>query len=154
MKEPPRYQPHFIYLREIIASIASWLGYPNDYDKPLALVKSLFSTICQSFPFSRVVQLFAALPLPLQALTVEQWKIEQFLPDPIHTLSDFLDEIVASDPNLFPANATGKELAQSTLFATMKVISNHVSPDDMQQIIRIFPDDAQERIHTFILLNT
>ncbi|MEO0333903.1 MAG: hypothetical protein AAF223_19890, partial [Bacteroidota bacterium] len=85
--------------------------------------------------------------------TVEQWKIEQFLPEPIDTLSDFLDEIVASQPKLFPENQGGKELANNTLFATMKAISNHVSPQEMQQIISVFPDDAQERIRTFLLLS-
>ena len=153
MKESPRYQPHLIYLPEIIAPIASELGHPDYSKKTLALVESLISTICQSFPFSRVVQFFTVLPLPLQALTVEQWKIEELLPAPIDTLSDFLDEIVDSHPKLFPKNKGGKELANNTLFATMKAISNHVSPQEMQQIISIFPDDAQERIQAFLLLS-
>ncbi|WKN43668.1 DUF2267 domain-containing protein [Tunicatimonas pelagia] len=143
---------HLTYLDEILVPIARELGYSENTEQALALIESLFSTICRILPFSQAIQLFTALPLPFQALTLGRWEVDRWLPNPITSLSDLLDEVVASHPQLYPKGETGKVLAQHTLLAIMKVVSVHTSPPELEQIISVLPSDARERIYASIAL--
>ncbi|WKN43396.1 DUF2267 domain-containing protein [Tunicatimonas pelagia] len=150
MNALPRYQPHLIYLSDMIVPIARYLGFSENTEQALTLVESLLSTICRILPFSKAVQFFTPLPLPLQALIAEHWKVDQYLPSPIHSFPDLLHKIVSADQQVYSSDEIGTELVKRTLLATMKAVSNHVSPEEMKQIISVFPDDAQERIDVYI----
>jgi len=150
MNAPPRYQPHLIYLSELIVPIAKELGYSENTEQVLTLVESLLGTICRIVPFSKAVQFFTPLPIPLQALIVERWKVDHYFPPLIHSLPDLLNKIMHADEQAFSTDKTGTELAKKTLLATMQAVSNHVSPEKMKEIIDVFPTDAQERITVYI----
>jgi len=146
-----RRQPHMIYLSEIIVPIARKLGHESDTEQVLKWVEALLYTIGRTLPFSKAVRFFTALPTPLQALMVDQWEVDQFLPPAINSLPDLVDEITSANPALFGNVESREALAKDVFFATMVVIAHHVTPDAMEQVISIFPEDAQERIHAAII---
>lgn len=117
MEESHRYQSHMIYLDEIILPNARKPGYIGDTEWVLNLVLNIMG---KRLPFARVTTFFSALPLPLQALMVEQWEISQYVPTPITSLTDLLDEIVDTSRLLYLADDTQVALAEKALFATLE----------------------------------
>ncbi len=120
MEESHRYQSHMIYLDEIIPPTARKPDYIGDTEWVLNLVNSVLYMMGKRLPFARVTTFFSALPLPLQALMVEQWEISQYVPTPITSLTDLLDEIVDTSHLLYLADDTQVALAEKALFATLE----------------------------------
>lgn len=152
MKVQKRIQPHIIYLDEIIIPISDKLGYSDNTEYILNRVKSLLRAISRRLAFPKAVQFFSNLPLPLQALQVEQWQIDQYLPEPLADMDDLLSEIVRTDEGL-PEDKHGKEIAKSTLLTMIAVASVHISTNEARRMISVFPEDIQERMLVHCLPN-
>jgi len=152
MKDPRRYQPHIIYLDRFILPIAEEIGRPNDTEYVLNLVRLVLKTVSRRLAFVPAVQFFNALPSPLQALMVEEWVVDQYLPDRLISLDELLQEIVNSDPTLFDKEQK-KQQALDLILSIIRVSANHVTPEAVQQLLGVFPPDLKERFAAYNILN-
>lgn len=146
MKEKLRYQSHIIYLDEIILQIAKKLDLVDDTEYVLQLVEAVLLGIRKRLPFPKALQFLMALPMQLRAIFIEQWRISEFLPHPLESFSDFIEEIVQLRPDLFAPGAKGHMLAEQAVLAIVETISDHTSPDMFHQMIHVFPEPVQEHL--------
>ncbi len=151
MKDPRRYQQHIIYLDQIILPIAEEIGRANDTEHVLNLVRSVLKSVSVRLSFAQAVQFFYALPGPLQALMVEEWVVDQYLPERLTSIDELLTEIVSSTPILIEEEG-GKQQALDLLMAIIGVSANHVSSAALGQLLEVFPPDLRERLAAYSLL--
>ena len=152
MKDPRRYQPHVIYLDRIILPIAEELGRLDDTEYVLNLVKTGLKAVSSCLPFAQAVQFFNALPIPLQALMVEEWKVDHYLPERFTSLNELLQEIVDCEPSLFNEKE-GNQQALDLLMAMIGVSSNHITAEALHQLLEVFPQELNERLAAYSVLN-
>ncbi|MGD1889264.1 MAG: DUF2267 domain-containing protein [Cyclobacteriaceae bacterium] len=152
MKDPRQYQPHVIYLDRIILPIAKEIGKPNDTEYVLNQVRSILSSVSRRLPLAQAVQLFNALPIPLQALMIEEWVVDQYLPERLTSLDNLLEEIIRNEPSLFNKDE-GLQQALSLIMAIIGVSANHITPEALQQLLGVFPSDLRERFEAYNLLH-
>lgn len=86
--------------------------------------------------------MMAQLPMLLKALYVDGWKYHE-KPKRIKHIGDFVREVVHEDVPLGHHDITTAKDGENVIRAVFKVIRNHVSQGEINDIIAVMPTDLK-----------
>ncbi len=126
---------------EFIDEVARELN-TDDTDKASRITRSVLRALRNRLTIEESFHFIAQLPMVLKAVYVDGWKMSlQF--DKLKHISDFISEVIKEDDASAWKDFSDQEEVKSAIIAVFRVLSNHISPGEVNNILEVLPEDLQ-----------
>ncbi len=137
-----------IDLDEAAHQLARCMNCPNEPEKAVRALKSVFGVIRNRFTFEESLEFVGLLPLPLKAIYVDGWRVGESAPVQLHSLEELIDDIVANqsfEENWYNSN---RDELRKTIKAIFQMIGSHVTEADMETNVYYLPLEIQHYLRS------
>ncbi len=125
---------------QILNEIAQELGFPEDRNLAGRMLRSVLHVLRERLTLEESFQLMAQLPMPLKAVYVEGWRVQDHSKR-IKTEGEFVREVIKHDWPVGHFDIKGSKDGRNAIMAVLKVIRNHVSEGEIKDILASIPKD-------------
>lgn len=143
MKTLQKLDKHVIYLNELVLQVASHLKHPDDVNCAERAVRSVLITIRNCLSFEQSIKFINYLPLPFKAIYIQDWHINDKVPERIHSMNEFIEQVYKLDAGLCSTHYKEHDAIKQAVKAVFKVIGLHISNADLQKELAFLPDDLR-----------
>ncbi len=126
-----------------IKELAQELGCPDDKKKAGRILKAVLKALRNRLSHEESMHLLAQLPMCIKAVYVDGWKLSQ-TPEKIKNVSEFIEEVMRYDVPRAQQDFANKDEAIRAVKAVFKVIKNHISDGESQDVEAELPKQLKE----------
>lgn len=128
---------------QIVNEVANELGFPENKKLATRLLRATLHTLRDRLTIQESFQLMAQLPMILKAVYVEGWKYQE-KPNRIKHIGQFIREVIHEDQPVGHHDITTAKDGENAVRAIFKVLRNHISEGEIQDIINSIPTDLRD----------
>ncbi len=128
-----------LFLKEL----AQELGCPEDKKKAGRILKAVLKALRNRLSHEESMHLLAQLPMCIKAIYVDGWKLSQ-TPEKIKNVSEFVQEVMKYDRPRAQQDFKDEEEAVKAIKAVFRVIKNHISDGEAQDVKAELPKQLKE----------
>lgn len=136
-------EKHMIDLEEWVYQLARYLHRPNEPEKALQALKSVFGVIRSRCTFEESLQFLDLLPLSLKAIYLDGWHIGVNTPEQLHSMEELIDEIIASEPAESNWYNSSRDELRNIVSAIFRLIGSYAGYTGSQERVGYLPTDIQ-----------
>jgi uncharacterized protein (DUF2267 family) len=114
----------------------------GDSDKASRMTRSVLRAIRHRLTIEESFHLLAQLPMALKGIYVDGWKVSLNFCQLDH-VSDFISEVIKEDAHAAGRDFSSKSDVKDAIVAVFKVLSRHLSDDEMKELLEVLPQDLQ-----------
>ena len=139
-------------LDELIRDVAQRANYPNDDERALSHLRTVFRVVRNRTSFEQSLRFLEMLPVPMKAIFLNDWHIVPQAPAPIRTIDELADEVCKHEKqHLIRDRAEARRILRAIFTVLSRNTSrdaisdglSFVSPETRAQLIK----DHRERYH-------
>lgn len=136
-------EKHLIDLEEFAYQLARCMNCPNQPEKAVQALKDVFGIIRSRFSFEDSLEFINLLPLPLKAIYLDGWHIGESQPTQLHSMEEFIDEIVANQPKENNWYNSNRDEVRNVLRHIFQIIGSYIAESEMEAKVSFLPQDMQ-----------
>lgn len=140
-------EKHLLDLEEWIYQLARCMHRPNEPEKALQALKSVFGVIRSRCTFEESLQFLDLLPLSLKAVYLDGWHIGVNTPEQLHSMEELMDDVIASEPAESNWYNSSREELRNAVSAIFKIIGSYAAYTELpesQEKVGYLPMDMQQ----------
>jgi uncharacterized protein (DUF2267 family) len=127
---------------EFLKEIASELGMPEDTDQAYRVMSAVFHAVRETITAEESLHLISQLPMFIKAVYVNSWHLKPN--NKIRSKTEFFECLRKQNPRTALEDFGNDEVARSKTQAVLKVIKNHVTTGEVQDILDQLPMELAE----------
>lgn len=135
--------PYIAQLDELIHEVAQRANYPNDDERALSHLRSVFRVVRNRTSFEQSLRFLEMLPVPLKAIFLNDWHIVPQRPSSIHSLDDFADEVQQHERQ---HTIRDRNEARQVLQAVFTVLRRHTTSDALHNGLSFISSDVRTQL--------
>ena len=129
-------EKHAIYRDELMLQVAHQLKNVESIEDAKRITGMVLRAIRNRLHFESSLRFLNLLPLPLKAIYVDGWKLQDNTPHALETIKDLIDEMMQSQ-NLFSPTQRDAKNAMEAIQAVFRVVSLHVSRHEFEMMLEL-----------------
>lgn len=137
-----KYQLYAEKAQQIIKEVAEELGFPEDHELAERMLRAVLHALRSRLTIQESIQMMAQLPMLLKAIYVDGWKYKE-KPERKKYIGDFVRDVIHEDFPLGHYDIRTSKDGENAIRAVLKVIRNHVSEGEIQDVMAVMPKDLQ-----------
>ncbi len=137
-----KYDLYIEKTRKIIQEVAQELGIPEEHQQAERILRAVLHALRSRLTIQESFQMMAQLPMLLKALYVDGWKYSE-KPKRIKHIGDFIREVVHEDAPMGHHDIATSKDGENAIRAVLKVLRNHVSEGEVEDMIAVMPNDLK-----------
>lgn len=145
-------EKHAIYRDELMLQVAHQLKNVESIDDAKRITGMVLRAIRKRLNFENSLQFLNLLPLPLKAIYVDGWALQDNAPNALESIEDLVEEIMRSQ-NLFTPNERDTRNSLESVQAVFRVISLHTSRHEFEMMLELVSPsvkrDLQDKTYPF-----
>ncbi len=138
-------EKHAIYRDELMIQVAHQLKTVEDIADAKKIVSMVLRGIRNRLNFENSLRFLNLLPLPLKAIYVDGWTLQDNTPIELETTKDLIDEMMHSQ-NLFTPSERDTKHAMEAVQAVFRVISLHVSRHEFEMMLELISPHVKQEL--------
>lgn len=119
-----------LFLKEV----AQEIGVPEDRERAGRILRTVLHVLRDRLTLEESFDLISQLPMCIKAVYVDGWKPKLTPDKSIRTVGDFIDAILEYDQRAAGRDFGNREHALEIVKALFRVIKNHVSDGEIQDL--------------------
>ena len=143
MALPTQPSPYAAQLDELIHEVAQQANYPNDDERALSHLRTVFRVVRNRTSFEQSLRFLEILPVSLKAIFLNDWHIVPQSPTPIRSMNDFADEVCQHEQQHLIRDQTE---ARAILRAIFTVLSQHASGDALHDGLSFIAPEVRDQL--------
>jgi uncharacterized protein (DUF2267 family) len=140
-------EKHAIYRDELMLQVAHQLKNVESIEDAKRIVGMVLRAIRNRLGFESSLRFLSLLPLPLKAIYVDGWIIQDNAPHALETTKDLVDEMMRSQ-NLFTPTHRDTYNAMEAIQAVFRVISLHVSRHEFEMMLEMMSPALKQELES------
>jgi uncharacterized protein (DUF2267 family) len=140
-------EKHAIYRDELMLQVAHQLKNVESIEDAKRIVSMVLRAIRNRLGFESSLRFLSLLPLPLKAIYVDGWIIQDNAPHALETTKDLVDEMMRSQ-NLFTPTHRDTYNAMEAIQAVFRVISLHVSRHEFEMMLEMMSPALKQELES------
>ncbi len=140
-------EKHAIYRDELMLQVAHQLKNVESIEDAKRITGMVLRAIRNRLSFENSLRFLNLLPLPLKAIFVDGWSLQDNAPHALETTNDLLDEMMQSQ-NLFTPSARDTRNAMEAVYAVFRVISLHVSRHEFEMMLELMSPALKQELES------
>jgi len=137
-----KFKEYAIEAQQFVEELAEALGYPQDTDKAVRVLKAVLHTTRDRIIIQESFQLIAQLPTFLKALYVENWKYQD-KPKKFKTKTGLRQAMIDSEHLLDSDDFANEELAIFAFRTVITKLRRYISKGELEDVIAEFPTELK-----------
>ena len=138
-------EKHAIYRDELMLQVAHQLKNVESIEDAKRITGMVLRAIRNRLNFECSLRFLNLLPLPLKAIYVDGWMLQDNTPHGLETTKDLIDEMMQSQ-NLFTPTQRDTKNAMEALQAVFRVISLHVSRHEFEMMLELMSPAVKQEL--------
>ena len=134
---------------EFLNKLAKKRSDENDRIHAAKILRSTFRVLRKHLTQEESFQLLAQLPMALESVYVEGWKINQ-AHSRIKTIEDFAAEVIREEGDAAWRDFSNVEEVIQDVRAVIETLTSYVSPEEMEDAFGTLPKEIKEVFITWI----
>lgn len=130
------------FLDEIAGALGKMMGMEGDHEKASKAFRTVAHTIRKQITHEESIQLIAQLPMYLKAVYVDGWSSAE-QKDQVNHLNEFYDLMIDYANRQKFMEIQTREDAEKVAQIVLKVLKNHISKGELQDIQAILPQELK-----------
>lgn len=119
-----------LFLKEL----AQEIGVPDDKDRAGRILRTVLHVLRERLTVEESFDLLSQLPMCIKAVYVDGWKPKLTPDKTIRSVDDFVEAVIEHDQRAAGKDFGSREHALEMIKAVFRVVKNHVSDGEIQDI--------------------
>ena len=135
--------PYAAQLEELIHEVAQRANYPNDDERALSHLRTVFRVVRNRTSFEQSLRFLEMLPVSLKAIFLNDWHIIPQSPALISSIDEFADEVRQREQQHLIRDLAE---ARNILRAIFTVLSQHATGDTLHEGLSFIAPEVRAQL--------